>query len=82
MRNVSLQELETHAADLISEVEAGHRLTLIRGGKPVADIVPHVVEQTLDADREAARKRLLELLEEGIPMDGKPLTRDEIYDRG
>lgn len=54
MRNVSIQELEADAAGLISEVEAGQRLTLIRGGKAVAEIVPHsdalAADQTRAAD--------------------------------
>lgn len=38
VRSVSIQELEEHTAELVAEVEAGNRLTLIRGGKTVAEI--------------------------------------------
>lgn len=82
MRQVSLREANQNFSSCIAEVEGGERLVLLRRGKPVAEIIPYAVKRKIDPGREAARRRLLELLEEGIPMDGKPLNRDEIYDRG
>jgi antitoxin (DNA-binding transcriptional repressor) of toxin-antitoxin stability system len=81
MRNVSIEELEEHTADLISEVEAGHRLTLVRGGRAIADIVPREGEPT-EAERVAAGERLLEIIRKGIDLGGLRITnRDELYER-
>ena len=80
MRQVSLREANQNFSSCIAEVEAGERLVLTRRGQPVAEIVPFSGKRQLDPERKAARDRLLALLEEGIPMDGKPLTRDQIYE--
>ena len=81
MRQVSLREANQNFSACIAEVEAGEHLVLTRRGEPVAEIRPYTGERRVDPEREAARQRLLALLKEGIPMDGKPLTRDEIYER-
>jgi antitoxin (DNA-binding transcriptional repressor) of toxin-antitoxin stability system len=81
MRNVSIEELEEHTADLISEVEAGHRLTLVRGGKAIADIVPREAEPT-EAERAAAVAELLAMMRKGIDLGGLRIdNRDELYER-
>lgn len=84
MRNVSIEELEADTAGLISEVEAGRGLTLIRGGKAVADIVPHAEEKDRTPDfpeREAARKELLAIMDAGLDLGGKPFTYEERHGR-
>jgi prevent-host-death family protein len=40
-RNVSVRELRNSTATVVSEVEAGERLTLTVNRRPVADILPH-----------------------------------------
>jgi prevent-host-death family protein len=40
-RNVSIRELRNSTAAVVSEVEAGERLTLTVNRRPVADILPH-----------------------------------------
>ena len=81
MRQVSLREANQNFSSCIAEVEAGELLVLTRRGKPVAEIRPYTGECQLDPEREAAKKRLMSTLREGISMDGRPLTRDEIYER-
>jgi antitoxin (DNA-binding transcriptional repressor) of toxin-antitoxin stability system len=41
-RNVSIRELRNSTPAVVSEIEAGERLTLTVNRRPVADIVPHV----------------------------------------
>lgn len=91
MRNVSIQELEADAAGLIAEVEAGQRLTLIRGGRAVADIVPHADVVSGSETRHAtaekmthgeAVEQLMTTLEKGFDLGGFKITnRDELYER-
>lgn len=84
MRNVSIQEFEEHPAELLAEVESGQRLTVIRGGKAVAEFHP-VVDSDASAKkirRAEAGARLLALMEKGIDLGGLRIeSRDELYER-
>jgi antitoxin (DNA-binding transcriptional repressor) of toxin-antitoxin stability system len=40
-RNVSVRELRNSTAAVVSQIEAGERLTLTVNRRPVADILPH-----------------------------------------
>lgn len=40
-RSVSIRELRNSTASVVSELEAGERLTLTVNRRPVADILPH-----------------------------------------
>ncbi len=80
MRRVSLREANQNFSSCIAEVEGGERLVLLRRGKPVAEIVPYTKRKP-DPKREAARKQLIALMKEGIPLGGIPPTRDEMHER-
>jgi len=80
MRRVSLREANQNFSSCIAEVESGERLVLLRRGKPVAEIIPYT-KKRLDRKREAARRELIAIMREGIPMGGVPPTRDEMHER-
>jgi antitoxin (DNA-binding transcriptional repressor) of toxin-antitoxin stability system len=40
-RHVSIRELRNSTATVVSQIEAGERLTLTVNRRPVADILPH-----------------------------------------
>jgi antitoxin (DNA-binding transcriptional repressor) of toxin-antitoxin stability system len=44
-RAVSIRELRNSTSAVISELEAGERLTLTVNRRPVADILPHVEDR-------------------------------------
>jgi len=44
-RAVSIRELRNSTSAVISDLEAGERLTLTVNRRPVADILPHVEER-------------------------------------
>jgi antitoxin (DNA-binding transcriptional repressor) of toxin-antitoxin stability system len=44
-RAVSIRELRNSTSTVISELEAGERLTLTVNRRPVADILPHVEDR-------------------------------------
>ncbi|HZO06042.1 MAG TPA: hypothetical protein VFB52_06620 [Solirubrobacterales bacterium] len=44
-KDVSIRELRNSTAAVISELEAGERLTLTVNRRPVADILPHVEQR-------------------------------------
>ena len=80
MRRVSLREANQNFSTCVAEVEAGERLVLLRRGKPIAEIIPYS-KKRLDPKREAARRELIALMREGIPMGGIPPNRDEMHER-
>lgn len=79
MREVSLREANQNFSACIAEVEAGESLILTRRGEPVAEIVPYTGKK-LDPRKEAARKRLLALMDAGHDWGG-PYTYDERHER-
>ena len=79
MRQVSLREANQNFSSCVAEVEAGERLVLLRRGKPVAEIVPYVAKS--DRKREAARKHLPALMDQGLDLGGKPSTYEERHGR-
>jgi prevent-host-death family protein len=80
MRQVQLDEQEQQFASLIAEAEAGESLTILRRGKPVAQIVPFP-KQLTEAERAAAIERLSASMEKGLDLGGVWNGRDELYDR-
>jgi antitoxin (DNA-binding transcriptional repressor) of toxin-antitoxin stability system len=42
MKTVSIQNVHEHFDELAHEVEQGARVTVMRDGKPLLDLVPHV----------------------------------------
>ncbi len=80
MREVPSREANQNFSACIAEVEAGERLVLTRRGEPIAEIVPYSGEK-LDPKREAARKRLLALMDAGLDLGGKPFTYEERHGR-
>ncbi len=88
MRQVQLSEYGPQLHTLVSEVESGESVTILRGERPVAQIVafPETDKPVALADedallkREASIKRISEIMRKGIPMGGVPPTRDEMHD--
>ena len=44
-RSVSIRELRNSTSSVVSELEAGERLTLTVNRRPVADILPHAEDR-------------------------------------
>jgi prevent-host-death family protein len=80
MRQVSLREANQNFSSCIAEVEAGERLVLMRRGKPVAEIVPYTGSKP-DLQKEAARKKLLALMDAGLDLGGRPSAYEERHGR-
>jgi antitoxin (DNA-binding transcriptional repressor) of toxin-antitoxin stability system len=87
MRMLSIQEFEQDPQACLAEAEAGERLVLLRGGKPVVELIPHSETESSESttvipsvDRAAAIRQLKRLLEQGLPLGGIPPTRDEMHD--
>jgi prevent-host-death family protein len=40
MASVNVRELRNHGGDVLERVEAGESITIVRAGRPVAELVP------------------------------------------
>jgi prevent-host-death family protein len=82
MSVIGAREANRSFSKILKEAENGETITITRNGKPVARLVPAVIRPPLSGKaREAARKRLMKLLEKGLPLGGKGFTRDEMHER-
>ena len=83
MRQVQLHEEERHFAPLVAEAEAGESLTILRHGKPVAQIIPFPAhsERPTKEEHLAALDRLRTIRNRGLNLGGVWNGRDELYDR-
>jgi len=80
MKRVSAREANQRFSRLLTEVANGQEVVITRHGKAVARMVP-VPNATAARKREAAIKRMVEMMERGFPLGGRRFTRDEIYER-
>lgn len=80
MKRVSAREANQRFSKLLTEVANGQEVVITRHGKPVARLVP-VPDTAAARKREAAIKRMVEMMERGFPLGGRRFTRDEIYER-
>jgi len=55
----------------------------IKHGQSLSQLVIRAVEALISADDEykAAFKRILKRMKKGFPLGGKPIPREELYDR-
>ena len=81
MRTVSLMKANQEFSRLIKEVEHGEAFLITRRGRPVARLLPHVIDKTDDPDWTAAWRRMMERLNEGASLGGLTVTREDLYDR-
>ena len=81
MRIVSLMTANQEFSRLIKEVEQGGDIVITRRGRPIARLVPHTADKTADPEWAAAHARMMAQLEEGAPLGGLRVEREELYDR-
>lgn len=84
MRQVKLREDDVKFSTLVREVEAAESVTLVRSGRPVAQIVPFPEAKTglATAERVAAMERLKAIMDKGYDLGIVWNGRDELYERG
>jgi prevent-host-death family protein len=69
MSEVNIRELRNHGGRVIDRVNAGERITITRGGRPVAELRP-IAQQTLTSAALVERWRRLP------PVDAARLRAD------
>ena len=90
MRQIQLSEDDRQLATLVDEVEAGESVTILRGERPVAQIIPFPgahpdaspnAPRTMTPQRAAAIERLRAIMNKGYDLGIEWNGRDELYDR-
>ena len=80
MRTVTAREANQSFSKLLRDVAAGEEVVITLRGKPVARLEP--VGQPIESpEREAVIRRMVERMRRGIPLGGRPFTRDEMHER-
>lgn len=78
MHTITAADANRQFSSLLRQVSQGETVTVLSHGRPVAVIGPAKDDQ---ADRAAARARLLARLKGEPAADERNWTRDELYDR-
>jgi prevent-host-death family protein len=80
MRTVSAREANQSFSRILSAAANGEEVVITRRGTPVAKLVP-VRDEAKAARREAAIRRMLEMLRKGVNLGGNAWPgREVIYD--
>jgi antitoxin (DNA-binding transcriptional repressor) of toxin-antitoxin stability system len=84
VRSVQFAEAEEHFADIVSEAEAGESLTILRGDKAVAKIIPFREPSLAEdgSERLAATDRLTSVMQEGSDSGGSKITNPDEFNGG
>jgi prevent-host-death family protein len=72
---ISIREFNANVSRALARVEAGEVLEISRNGKVIAELRPKSPRGD-NAERRAARERLLRMMEEGFEV-GAPFTYEE-----
>jgi prevent-host-death family protein len=81
MKTVSARDANQHFSKLLARVEAGEEVVITRRGRPVARMVAARPKLTGE-QRAKALAELNKIMDRGYRLGGKPLTRDEMHERG
>ena len=82
MASIGAREANRSFSKILKEAENGKSITITRNGKPVARLEPvSRAEKMSEEERKAAHKRLMALLDKGLPLGGRRYTRDEMNER-
>lgn len=72
---MTIAEFRLHPEDALARVEAGETLEIMRDARVVAEMRPKADV----SDRDAARRRMKELLSIGLHLGGGPVTIQDRY---
>jgi antitoxin (DNA-binding transcriptional repressor) of toxin-antitoxin stability system len=78
---MSIREFNQNTSAAFAKVEAGESLDITKNGKVIAEIRPKRMNRMDDPEFRAARERILERMERGIPGLKGPFTYEERTER-
>ncbi|MGQ9368028.1 type II toxin-antitoxin system Phd/YefM family antitoxin [Azospirillum sp. ST 5-10] len=78
--HISATEANRNFSKVLRDVEGGARVTITKDGRPVAVLLPAAASDS--GRREGARRRMMALLEEGLPLGFTGgVDRDALHER-
>lgn len=80
MKTVSAREAEEGFSRFLIDAAEGEEVVITVADRPVARLIPY--EAKTSQQREAAIKRMTEMMDRGFNLGGIKVDREEIYDRG
>jgi prevent-host-death family protein len=80
MRFVTAREANQGFSRILREAEEGESVVILRRGRPVALLAPYPTADT--EERKRAITQIVGLMRQGVPIGGRPFTRDEMHERG
>jgi prevent-host-death family protein len=81
MKTVSARDANQHFSKLLADVEAGEEVVITRRGRPVARMIATRTKLSPE-QRAKALAELNKIMDRGYRLGGKPMTRDEMHERG
>jgi antitoxin (DNA-binding transcriptional repressor) of toxin-antitoxin stability system len=78
---MSIREFNANVSKAFAKVKAGETIKVTSNGKVIATVIPERVNRMDDPEFRAARERLLERMERGIPGLKGPFTYEERTER-
>lgn len=78
---MSIREFNANTSKAFAMVEAGETIKVTKNGKIIASVVPARASRMDEPEFWAARERLLERMEKGIPGLKGPFTYEERTER-
>jgi prevent-host-death family protein len=77
---IGLREANHHLARYVKAAEDGDEVIIMRRGQPVVRLVAAKgKKRVLSPAQKEAYQQMLELLEAGLPLEGRMPTKDEIH---
>ena len=80
-QEISLRDINQHLPQYVKAVEAGDEIIITRRGVPIVRMVSIPAEKKLTKEQQAAKKRLLILMQKGLNLGGKSFKRDDLHER-
>jgi len=80
MRFVTAREANQAFSRILREAEERRSVVILRRGRPVAIPAPYRTADT--KEREHAIEQIVGLMRQGLPIEGRLFTRDEMHERG
>ena len=80
MRFVTAREANQAFSQILRDAEEGESLVITRRGRPVALLAPYQAPDS--RERKLAIKHIVTLMHEGLPIEERRFTRDEMHERG
>jgi antitoxin (DNA-binding transcriptional repressor) of toxin-antitoxin stability system len=79
MKTITAREANQSFSRILAEAESGEEIVITRRGRPVATLRAHDPARD-DPERQAKVERMVKMMENGMALGSRRVSRDEIYE--